>query len=57
MNYEELLRSAVRYCIRGHPLAGKNLIIRKDGTRRCAICHSWRNAARNRKKSNGRDGS
>ncbi len=26
------------HCKQGHPYSGKNLLIRKDGTRRCRIC-------------------
>lgn len=26
------------YCIRGHELLGKNLLIRRDGRRRCQVC-------------------
>lgn len=26
------------HCIRGHPLAGENLVLRRNGARRCRIC-------------------
>lgn len=32
------IRAKQTHCKSGHPLSGKNLIIRKNGTRKCRIC-------------------
>lgn len=34
------------HCLRGHLLAGANLSIKTNGTRRCKACHNARNRAR-----------
>lgn len=42
-------RGEALYCGKGHPMFGENLVIRKDGKRRCQACHRIGETARNRK--------
>lgn len=32
----------LKQCIRGHRMAGKNLLLRKDGQRECRLCKAVR---------------
>jgi hypothetical protein len=41
------------HCVRGHALSGANLFIRRDGRRRCRICHRAQ-VMRNRATERGR---
>ena len=44
------IHSRKKECLRGHPLSGTNLRIRKNGSRICIACHQMRNAKRDRRK-------
>jgi len=43
------------HCKRGHELSGRNLIIKKDGNRRCRTCKNVHSLARYHKKKEDRD--
>lgn len=48
-----LLQRAKTHCPQGHPYSGKNLIIRRNGWRRCRMCYNANRVRRRREISDG----
>ena len=46
--------AARTHCKNGHSLAGENLLIRPDGSRRCRVCANWGRDAKRRAKREAR---